>query len=70
MIAAELVGRYGKCECRGWAWGPSHLRRGALYDARGNLHHPSCKCPAGVIGCRGGTLPDFCSIHSTRRTHR
>ena len=49
------------CVCGGWSWGLNSLQAGIALDAEGRPHHPSCKCAAGVIGCRGdvvsGTVP-------------
>lgn len=49
------------CECGRWPWGLNSLQTGVTRDAAGKPHHPSCKCAAGVIGCRKdvvtGSLP-------------
>lgn len=58
------------CACKRWPWGSNSLKTGAVLDAEGKPHHPSCRCAAGVIGCRGdvvsGALPQVekrCAVH-------
>lgn len=52
--------------CSGWAWGPSHLEKGAVRARNGSYHHPACRCPGHVIGCRLGHAFQPCPKHGAR----
>jgi hypothetical protein len=54
------------CGCSGWAWGESHLERGAVRTSEGIYHHPTCYCPGGAVGCRLGHAFQPCPKHGKR----
>lgn len=55
------------CACARWSWGLDSLRTGVVLDASERPHHPSCKCAAGIIGCRGDVLSGSVPGHVMKR---